>query len=277
MDERLATNRANWDDRVPVHLSSNFYDVEGWLSSERLPLARERAILGDVTGKTLVHLQCHLGLETLQWARAGAIVTGVDFSPSAIEAAMSLRERTGLSSRSSFICCDVYDAHVALAGNVFDIVYVSIGSLGWLPDVGRWAHTVTQLLAPGGTLFVHDVHPFSSCFDDDGEKVIYGYFEEPDGPLVSDTDATYTDGPTLTSTRSFEWNHSLSEIVQALRDEGLLLEMFEEHDWTFFQQYPWLIEENGVFRVPADYPSRPLTFTLLLRSPMTRLTNGHAS
>ena len=267
MDERLAANRANWEDRVPVHLASRFYDVEGWLASERLPLAREVALLGDVSGKSLVQLQCHIGLETLQWARAGATVTGVDFSPAAIEAATTLGARAGLTPRASFVCSDVYDADIALAGGTFDIVYVTIGSLGWLPDVRRWAKVVANLLTPGGTFFIHDVHPFSACFDDAGERLAYGYFEETEHPLVNDGEATYTDGATLTNTRNYEWNHSLAEIVQALLDQGLVLDALHEHDWTFFQQFPWLVDDAGLFRVPRDRPRLPLTFTLLAHAP----------
>ncbi len=267
MDERITANRANWEQRVPVHMASRFYDVEGWLASERRPLAREAALLGDVAGRSLVQLQCHIGLETLQWARAGAIVTGVDFSPAAIAAATDLAARAGLTSRANFVCSDVYEADVALAGNVFDFVYVSIGSLGWLPDVRRWARVVSNLLAAGGSFFIHDVHPFSSCFDDEGEQIVFGYFEDPAQPFVSDADSTYTDGAKLAITRNYEWNHSLGEIVQALLDEGLVLDALHEHDWTYFRQYPWLIDDAGTFRIPSDRPSRPLTYTLLAHAP----------
>ncbi|MHB1087620.1 MAG: class I SAM-dependent methyltransferase [Acidimicrobiales bacterium] len=270
MDDQLAANRANWDDRVPIHMASRFYDVAGWSASERLPSERERALIGDVTAKSLVQLQCHIGLETLQWARAGARVTGVDFSRAAIDAARSLAARTGLSSRATFVCSDVYEADVALDAGTFDIVYVSIGSLGWLPEVRRWAKVVANLLAPGGTFFIHDVHPFSSCLDDQGERIVYGYFEEPGRPFVSDDDSTYTDGASLANARSYEWNHSLGEIVQALRDEGLVIDELHEHDWTYFQQYPWLVEDHGTFRIPEGRPRLPLTFTLLAHAPGAR-------
>lgn len=251
-------------------MASRFYDVAGWSASERLPSERERALIGDVTAKSLVQLQCHIGLETLQWARAGAQVTGVDFSRAAIDAARSLAARTGLSSRATFVCSDVYEADLALGAGTFDIVYVSIGSLGWLPEVRRWAKVVANLLAPGGTFFIHDVHPFSSCLDDQGERIVYGYFEEPARPFISDDDSTYTDGASLAHARSYEWNHSLGEIVQALREEGLVLDVLHEHDWTYFQQYPWLVEDNGTFRIPEGRPRLPLTFTMLAHAPRVR-------
>lgn len=267
MDDRLAANQSNWDDRVPIHMASRFYDVTKWLSSERMPRERELALIGDPAGKSLVQLQCHIGLETLEWARAGAQVTGVDFSPAAIDAARTLAARTGLSSRATFVCSDVYDADVALGDVTFDIVYVSIGSLGWLPDVARWAKVVANLLSSGGSLFIHDVHPFSSCFDDDGERVVYGYFEEPARPFVSDYDSTYTDGGRLTHVRTYEWNHALGEIIQALLDEGLIIDALHEHDWTYFQQFPWLVETEGVWHIPDARPRRPLSFTVLAHAP----------
>lgn len=214
-----------------------------------------------------MQLQCHFGMETLQWARIGATVTGVDFSPAAIEFATSLAIRSGLEDCSNFVCSNVYDAPVALAGQVFDVVYVTIGSLSWLPDVRSWATVVATLLAPGGQLYLFDVHPFSECFDDDGVHIVNDYFEDPQSPLIWESDATYTDGPTLEHTKTYSWNHSLAEITQALLDEGLSIEHLVEHDWTMFQQFPWLeVDEEGIYRIPLGYPRLPLTFTLHARS-----------
>ncbi|MHB1208437.1 MAG: class I SAM-dependent methyltransferase [Acidimicrobiales bacterium] len=274
MDERIAANQANWDDRVPIHLASRFYDVDGWVAREPMPLERESALIGSVAGKTLVQLQCHIGLETLQWARAGAQVTGVDFSRAAITAATDLAARTGLSSRATFVCADVYEADVALAASTFDVVYVSLGSLGWLPDIRHWARVVANVLAPGGTFFIHDVHPMSSCLDDQGERLVYGYFEETGRPIVSDFDSTYTDGGSLAHTRNYEWNHSLGEIIQALLDEGLVIDALHEHDWTVFQQFPWLVEDAGTYRLPDQRPRVPLTFSLLAHAPVVGTTTA---
>jgi SAM-dependent methyltransferase len=268
MDEQVAANRANWDDRVPIHLASRFYDVDGWLAREPLPLEREATLIGNVAGKTLVHLQCHIGLETLQWARAGAQVTGVDFSRAAVDAATNLAARAGLSSRATFLCADVYEADTALDAHAFDVVYVSLGSLGWLPDIRLWAQVVGHALAAGGTFFIHDVHPMSSCFDEDGERVVYGYFEESGRPFVSDDDSTYTDGGPLAHVRNYEWNHSLGEITQALLDQGLVIDVLQEHDWTVFQQFPWLVEDAGTYRIADGRPRVPLTFTLVAHAPI---------
>jgi SAM-dependent methyltransferase len=268
MDSRLEANLNNWNSRVRVHAESRFYDVAGWLLKAPGPPSREIEALGDLEGKTLVHLQCHFGMDTLQWARAGAIVTGLDFSPAAIDEAVSLAERAGLSERASFVCANVYDAPHALSGNRFDVVYVSLGALCWLPNVAAWGAVVADLLAPGGRLYLHDGHPFTSCFDDDGEEVIYSYFEELNDPFVSDCASTYTDGEELSATRTYEWSHSISEIVAALIEHGLVLDSLIEHDWTLFRRFPWLEETaSGVLVIPEGRPRIPLSFTLLAHAP----------
>lgn len=276
----MEANRANWDSRVEIHARSRFYDVEGWLRDAPGPRAREVEALGDLKGMTLVHLQCHLGMDTLTWARARAIVAGVDFSPVAVDEARSLSLRAGLSDRSTFVCANVYDAPSALSGARYDVVYVSLGSLHWLPDVAAWGGVVAQLLAPGGRLYLHDVHPFAACFDDDAKEVSYRSFEEPDDPLVYDTTATYTDGGELSeATRGFEWNHSIGEVVMSLVSRGLVLDSLVEHDWTVFQQFPWLVESDArvlrVRRVVLGFRSRSpssLTLNACLKNRVTRPT-----
>jgi SAM-dependent methyltransferase len=266
MDERLRANRENWDDRVGIHVLSEFYDVEGWLRDAPGPLERERALIGDVRGKSLLQLQCHFGKETLQWARAGAVVTGVDFSPAAIEAAQKLAARAGLEDRSTFVCSNVYDAAQVLEGQEFDVVYVTLGSLGWLPDIRQWAKVVATMIAPGGQFYLFDVHPLAFCFDDEGARVVYDYFEDSANPLIFDDDTTYTDGGRVEHTRTYEWNHSLAEIVQSLIDEGLVVDTLLEHDWTVYQGFPWLEKDDeGIYQIPLGYPRLPLTFTLHAR------------
>jgi SAM-dependent methyltransferase len=266
MDRRLKANRENWNDRVSIHTQSDFYDVEGWLRRSPGPAPREVALIGDVKGKTLVQLQCHFGQETLQWVRAGARVTGVDFSPAAIEAATELSKSAGLDDRSRFVCSNVYDAGENLGGEQFDVVYVTIGSLCWLPELRPWAKVVAELLAPGGQFYLFEVHPFTNSFDSDGVHLLYDYFEEPSAPQIWDSDTTYTDGGAVAHPRSYQWNHSLSEIVQSLIDEGLRIDTLIEHDWTVFQQFPWLEKDGeGLFQIPLGYPRLPLMFTLHAR------------
>ena len=263
MEPFLETNRANWDERVGVHLGSAFYGVEQWLRDAPGPRQHELDALGSVAGQTLVHLQCHFGMDTLQWARAGATVTGVDFSPVAIDQARALATRAGLDDRATFVCSNVYDAPAALHGERFDVAYVSLGALCWLPSVARWGEVVARVLAPGGRCYLHDVHPLTGCFED-GQEIAYGYFEEPDRPLVQDWDTSYTDGGTLIATRTYQWNHGIGETVMALVDQGLVIDSLVEHDWTVFRQFPWLVETAAErFEVPAGRPRLPLSFTLV--------------
>jgi len=132
----------------------------------------------------------------------------------------------------------------------------------------QWAAVVADLLNPGGQFYVHDVHPFAGCFDDEGERIIYGYFEDIDHPFVYDGEYTYSDGDKLSSTRTYEWNHSIGEIVTALIERGLVLDVLTEHDWTAWQQFPWLEKDpSGRYVVPHDRPCVPLSFTLVAHSP----------
>jgi SAM-dependent methyltransferase len=268
MDERMTANQANWNDRTGIHLESDFYDVERWLREERGPRAREIAAMGDVTGLRLLHLQCHFGLDTLQWARAGAQVTGLDFSPAAIDAAREIAVRAGLAERSTFVCANVYDATTALDHATFDVVYVSLGALCWLPSVDRWAEQVGALVAPGGRFYIHDVHPFAWATAEDSWAIEYSYFEEEE-PVVEDSEQSYTDAVRpLTHTRSYEWNHSIGEIVTALVTHGSRIEWLVEHDWTAWPRWPWLVRnDEGNWAAPPGMPRAPLTFSLLASRP----------
>jgi SAM-dependent methyltransferase len=268
VDERIASNRANWDDRAGIHLASRFYDVEGWLRRAPGPKSWEVDALGDVSGLRLLHLQCHIGLDTLAWARVGAQVTGLDFSPAAIVAARGIAERAGLAARASFICADVYAAVEALERATFDVVYVSLGALCWLPSVDRWAEQVGALVSPGGRFYIHDGHPLAWALADDRLSIEHTYFEQ-DEPCIDDSGLTYTDAERLiASRRSYEWNHGVGEIVTALIRHGLRLEWIAEHDWTIWPRFPWLVpDDQGRWVIPAGMPRVPLTFSLVASRP----------
>jgi SAM-dependent methyltransferase len=260
----LAANRANWDERTEVHVGSRFYNVDGWLRELPGPGRHELEILGDVAGLHLLHLQCHLGLDTLAWAMAGATVTGVDFSERAIATAEGIAGRAGLTGRARFVCSDVYEASSALDGEVFDIVYVSLGSLCWLPDVAAWATEVSALLGPGGRFYIHDVHPLALALDGAQPLLVRSYFEE-EAPWADDSGGTYTDATRpLVNRRSYEWNHGLGETVSALTRAGLRLEWLAGHDWTLFRHFPWLVQDvDGHWVIPPGAARLPLSFSLL--------------
>jgi SAM-dependent methyltransferase len=257
-------NRANWDDRVPVHLASEFYDLDGFRAGASSLRPFEAAEAGDVAGKRLVHLQCHVGLDTLSWARNGALVTGLDFSEPAIEAARSLAE--GLAIDASFVTADVYDAVTALGSRRFDIVYTGTGALVWLPDIPRWAAVVAALLEPGGFLYLVEGHPFAQVLDDDqGTTVIRDYFD--DQPQVEDYPYTYTDGPALEQTRSVQFQHPLGQVLTALAGAGLRIDFLNEHDSDAFQRFQSLERHDGQYRFPAGRPRVPMMFSLRATRP----------
>jgi SAM-dependent methyltransferase len=257
-------NRANWDDRVPVHLASEFYDLDGFRSGASSLRPFEVAEAGDVAGKRLVHLQCHVGLDTLSWARNGALVTGLDFSEPAIEAARSLAADLGIDA--SFVAADVYDAVAALDGQRFDVVYTGVGALVWLPDVPRWAQVVTALLEPGGFLYLLEGHPFAQVLDDaEGAVVVGDYFDGR--PQVADEPYTYTDGPALEHTRSIWFQHPLGEIVTALASAGLRIDFLHEHDFELFQRFDSLERHGAEYRFPAGRPAVPMMFSLRATRP----------
>ncbi|NIH81835.1 class I SAM-dependent methyltransferase [Amycolatopsis viridis] len=261
----LTTNRALWDDRVPVHLDSDFYDLAGFRAGGQTLREFETAEVGEVDGRSLVHLQCHFGLDTLSWARRGARVTGLDFSGKAIDAAREVAQEAGLPAR--FVAADVYDA-VSVLGETYDIVYTGLGSLCWLPDVGRWARTVAELLRPGGFLYLAEFHPFADVLDEDeGRTVTYDYFAE--GPQVwEDNDSTYADREArVQHARSVEFAHGLGEVVTALLDAGLRLDFLHEHDFTLWQRFA-VLERHGVaYRLPAGRPRVPLLYSLRATRP----------
>jgi len=275
--EALAANLHWWNATVPVHMASAFYDVEGWLTSGRGPRTREADVLGDVAGLELVHLQCHFGKDTLSWARVGARVTGLDFSDAAIDAARRLATRAGLADRAEFVCAPVSAAVDVLGGARFDVVYVSLGALCWLPSVAEWADQVAGLLRPGGRLFLHEVHPVSLALADDDLTVVYPYFEQPepyrDAQAGSYADVSATQA--LPGDPTYGWNHGIGEILGALIEAGLRIDRLDEHDWTSFQRFPWLVETGEEeFVTPAGQVRVPLSFTLLASRDRTDASSG---
>lgn len=264
MSDYLEVNRANWDDRVPIHVASRFYDVEGWLALPQSLKPWEVDFIGDVTGLDVVHLQCHFGLDTLAVLNSGAArVTGLDFSPAAIAQARAMAERIGATDRATFVESDVYRASDALGGKTFDLVFVSLGALWWLPSVQRWAEQVSRLLDTNGRLYLHDSHPFTGAMAWTELRVDHSYFEEAN-PYVDLDDGTYTDGDArVAHARSYGWTHGLGEIVTALIDHDLRVDTLVEHDWDVFQRYPWMVStDDGKYVAPPEVHRVPMTFTL---------------
>ena len=234
-------NRAWWDERAPINAASEFYDVEGFKAGRDTLRPFEIEELGDVSGRTLVHLQCHFGLDTLSWARRGARVSGLDFSAPALEAARQIAAEIGVEA--DFVCSDLYDAVEALGGRRFDVVYTGLGAIGWLPDIRRWADVVATLVEPGGVLYLSEFHPFSWVFADEDLSIAHDYFHHR--LEFDDSAGSYADEQAVTvNNRTEAWHHTLGDVVSAVIDAGLTIELLHEHDYTLFRRWPFL-EKHG--------------------------------
>lgn len=258
-------NRAWWDERVPLHVRSELYDVEGFKAGRQTLEPFERRLAGDVSGLRLAHLQCHFGLDSMGWARLGASVAGLDFSQPAVDAANGLAGELGLDAR--FVCADVYDAVDALGGERFDLVYTGLGALNWLPDVERWAAVVAELIRPGGRLLLSEFHPFSHVFADDDRTVEFDYFS--DEPFDWHDEGSYAaPGVETRHNDTIEHQHGVGKILTALLGVGLRITAFEEHDHTLYARWPDLVAEaDGTYRLPEGEPRLPLLFALVAELP----------
>ena len=257
-------NRAMWDERVASHADSQFYDVPGFLAGGEALRPFELAEVGDVSGRTLLHLQCHFGQDNLAWARHGATVTGLDFSPRAVEAAGELALAAGIAD-ARFVAADVHVASEALAGETFDIVYTGLGALCWLPDIEHWARTAASMVAPGGFLYLAEFHPVSDMFGDDARTVEYDYFRRE--ATVWDEPGTYTDyveEPKVTV--CVEWQHGLGDVLSAIAAAGLRIEFVHEHDFSLFPRFPVLEPQTEgitrVYRLPQGRPRLPMIYSV---------------
>lgn len=223
----IQKNRTSWNQRTAYHIQSDFYDLKGFIQGKSSLNEIETRLLGDIRGKSLLHLQCHFGQDTLSLARLGAVPTGVDLSDRAIEEAQKLNEQLGLKAR--FICCDLYELPENLDER-FDIVFTTYGTIGWLPDLDRWAKIVRRFLKPGGTFLMAEFHPVVWMFDDDFAEVKYRYFKSD--PIVEITNGTYADRDAPIQLESVSWNHGLSEVVGSLLANGLQIIDFQEYDYS---------------------------------------------
>ena len=266
-DQYFADNQANWNDRVPIHAGPDGYNLQRYLEdptriSEMVAL--DKRYLGDVSGRTLLHMQCHIGTDTLSWARLGADVTGIDFSAPALEVARSLATDLGLDAR--FVQSDVYDAPDVL-NEQFDIVYTGVGAINWLPDIARWAQVVASFTKPGGTFYMLEGHPVLWSLDHertDGELVISEPYFETTQPMTWEEDSTYLGTGTVEHATTHEWNHGLGEIVSALIGAGFRIELLDEHKTLYWLALQHMIEEaEGHWVLPEQQRNLvPLMYSL---------------
>ena len=255
-------NRALWDEITPVHLQS--YGVDRFLAGERWLPVKILEEVGDVKNRTLLHLQCHFGLDSLAWVREGAIVTGVDLSPKAIETARKLAEEAKLPAQ--FLCSDIYELPQNLEGQ-FDIVFTSVGVLCWLKDLDAWARIIAHFLKPGGFFYIMESHPLQYTFDDNGQyRFTLSYFHHDDPYVWDDDGPDYKDSSYIPKNPSFEWQWPISDIVNSVLNAGLKLEFFNEFGAMEDQIFPEMtLREDGLYSLPNLPVDLPIIFSLKAR------------
>jgi SAM-dependent methyltransferase len=266
MDGFLEGNRELWDEWTGIHESSAFYDLRGFREGGIRLRDYEIEHVGDVDGRTLLHLQCHFGIDTLSWARLGAIVTGADFSPKAIELATSLAGNLGLDAR--FVESNVYDLPERLEGS-FDVVYTSRGVLGWLPDIRGWARVVAHFVKPGGVFYITEAHPIVwTLMGQLPLEVRYAYWEHAE-PLAFDVEGSYADTTAdVKAEKEYSWNHGMGEIVTALIDAGLAVELLHEYPFCEWDLGFTVEAPDGTWVLPdAIEGELPLFYALRARKP----------
>lgn len=254
----LEINRQSWNRRTDVHLTSEFYDVEGFLKGNTSLNSIELDLLGNIQGKSILHLQCHFGQDSISLQRLGAQVTGVDLSDRAIARANELAKQAG--EGATFICSDIYELPAKLEQQ-FDIVFTSYGTIGWLPDLDKWAAVVSRFLKPGGRFVFAEFHPVVWMFDDAFEKIGYRYFNS--GAIVETESGTYADRDADIKGEYVMWNHGMAEVLNSLLKNGLELNKIEEYDYSPYNCFRGTVEvETKKFRISHLEDKIPMVYAL---------------
>jgi SAM-dependent methyltransferase len=263
LDKYIKTNLDLWNEWTLIHEKSKSYDVEGFKSGRCTLHSTELGELGDMSGKSMLHLQCHFGMDTISWARLGVKVTGVDFSDKAITLAKSLSKELGIDA--NFICSNIYDLPNILTGR-FDIVFTSYGILCWLPDIRGWAKVIEHFLKPGGIFYIIEAHPFTNVFENESHtkelKLHHTYFYSTE-PTRYEPDGSYADRTAKVVNPSYEWIHSLSDIINALISASLKIEFVHEFPYANYDVFPFMEQgEDKKWRLKGNKEIIPLMFSL---------------
>lgn len=260
-DNYLEINRQSWNNKTDTHLKSEFYDLENFKKGKTSLNSIELGLLGDLSGKSILHLQCHFGQDTISLSRLGAGVVGVDLSDKAIESAIQLSKET--SSNTRFICCDIYDLprHV---DQQFDIVFTSYGTIGWLPDLDKWSKIVSMFLKPEGQFVFIEFHPVVWMFDDKFEKIGYRYFNS--GAIIESESGTYADKNADITQEFVMWNHGLSEVLNNLIKNGLEIKALNEYDYSPYDCFNKTIEfEPKKYRIEHLADKIPMVYSIVAK------------
>ncbi|GGG58663.1 class I SAM-dependent methyltransferase [Epilithonimonas arachidiradicis] len=257
-DNYLEINRESWNTRTEAHINSDFYNLDAFLKGKNSLKDIELNLLGDLTGKSVLHLQCHFGQDSISLSRLGADVVGVDLSDVAIDRARELAKQSNVST--TFICSDVYDLPNHL-DRQFDIVFTSYGTIGWLPDLDRWAKIISKFLKPGGRFVFVEFHPVVWMFDSGFKKIEYRYFNS--GAIIETEKGTYADKNAEFEVKSIGWNHGLAEVIGSLMHNGLEMTSIEEFDYSPYNNFNNSIEfEPGKFRIAHLGDKIPMVYAL---------------
>jgi len=257
-DTYFEANRQGWNLKTNVHESSSFYDLEAWKGGHDSLNPIELREVGDVSGKKMLHLQCHFGQDTLSWARHGARVTGCDLSDKAISLARKLSRELQIPAR--FVRCNVYDLPQHLGGK-FDIVFTSYGTIGWLPDLDRWASVVAHFLKRKGFFYIADFHPVIWMMDDEMEHLKYAYHNA--GVIETEQEGSYADRYADIKYKEFGWNHSLSEIINSLIRHGLRIEFLNEYPYSPYDCFSKTVRgEDGNYRIQGLENVLPMVYSI---------------
>ncbi|WP_342327752.1 methyltransferase domain-containing protein [Pedobacter sp. FW305-3-2-15-E-R2A2] len=254
----LAINKQSWNNRTDAHLKSAFYDLDGFLKGKSSLNDIELNLLGNIEGKSILHLQCHFGQDTISLSQLGAEVTGVDLSDKAIESAKSIASQ--MNSTAKFICCNIYDLPNHLEQK-FDIIFTSYGTITWLPDLQEWAKLISNYLKPEGRFIFAEFHPVVWMFDDNFETVAYNYFNS--GPILETESGTYADRNAEITQQYVCWNHSMAEVISALITNGLEIKTFQEFDYSPYNCFNKTIEfEPGKYRIEHLDDKIPMVYAI---------------
>lgn len=257
----IEINRQSWNNRVDIHLKSEFYDLDGFLNGKTTLNEIELSLLGDIKGKKILHLQCHFGQDTISLSRLGADVTGVDLSDKAIERAKQIAKDT--NSNTKFVCCDIYDLPNHL-DKKFDIIFTSYGVIGWLPDLNKWAKIISNFFKPNGKFVFIEFHPVVWMFDDNFEKIAYRYFNS--GAIIETENGTYADKKADITQSYVMWNHGLSEVINNLINNGLEINSLDEFDYSPYNCFNKTIEfEPKKFRIEHLDHKIPMVYSIVAK------------
>lgn len=257
-NDYLAINRSSWNNKTDVHLTSEFYDMDGFRRGNSSLNSIELDLLGDLKGKKVLHLQCHFGQDTISLNRLGAEVVGVDLSDKAIMNARKIAAE--LNSSAQFICSDIYDLPNQLEQQ-FDVVFTSYGTIGWLPNLDKWAKVVSHFLKPNGQFVFVEFHPFVWMFDDNFENINYNYFNV--GPIIETENGTYADREAEITQDYVCWNHSLSEVMTSLIKNGLEINAFDEYDYSPYNCFKNTVEvAPKKFRIEKIMDKIPMVYSI---------------